>query len=130
MNQDLANRLKKISASQTLVLTHQGRKSGKSYDVVIWFMVEGDRMFLATSNANRNWVRNVIANPRVKLKAGSENFGGSLRQITDAAERDHVATLTQTKYWYVLPIILAARFLQSIGLVKDNTGAFEVSFDG
>ena len=129
MNQELANRLKKISGGQTLVLTHQGRKTGKQYDVVIWFMVEGDRMFLVTANVNRQWVRNVIANPRVKLKASGENFSGSLRRITDGAEREHAATLMQTKYWYVLPVLLAGRFLQSIGIVKDNTGAFEVNFD-
>ena len=121
-----AQRLAKIAPLQTLVLTHYGRKSGKPYDVVIWFVVEGDRMFLGTMNNNRNWVRNVIAKPKVEFKAGGENFTASVSQITDSALRDHVRNLVQSKYWYAMPIMVLGRVLQNLGIMKDNSGAFEV----
>jgi hypothetical protein len=32
---------------QTLSLTHYGRKAGKPYSVTIWFIVNGDKIYLA-----------------------------------------------------------------------------------
>ena len=129
MDARTAQRVAKISSLQTLVLTHYGRKSGKPYDVVIWFVVNGERMFLATSNKNRNWVRNVMVKPNVILKAGGETFPATLAEITDGAEREHVRGLIQSKYWYAMPIIATARVLQGLGLLKDVSSTFEVSLD-
>jgi deazaflavin-dependent oxidoreductase (nitroreductase family) len=129
MDARTAQRLEKIRSLQTLTLTHHGRKTDKPYDVVIWFVLDGERMFLATSGKNRQWVRNVIAKPNVALNAGGEIFNGTVEQITDETQRENVARLIQAKYWYVLPIILAARMLQSLGIIKDNSAAFEVKFE-
>ena len=41
MNKELAHRLTPVASASTLQLTHYGRKSGKPYEVTIWFMVEG-----------------------------------------------------------------------------------------
>lgn len=129
MDSNLAQRLNKIRSNQTLVLTHHGRKTDNPYEVVIWFAVDGDRMYLATANVNRQWVRNVMVKPQVTLKAASENFSGTVRKITDGAERERAMGLMQSKYWYALPFILIGRALQAFGLAKDNTGAFEVVLD-
>jgi deazaflavin-dependent oxidoreductase (nitroreductase family) len=129
MDARTAQRLAKISSLQTLVLTHYGRKSGKPYDVVIWFVVDGERMFLATANKNRNWVRNVLVKPHVVIKAGGETFSATLTEITDGGERERARRLVQAKYWYAMPIIVTARVLQGIGLLKDVSSGFEVKFD-
>jgi len=122
-----AERLKRIASQHTLVLTHYGRKSGKPYDVIIWFVVEGDRMFLGTANKSRNWVKNVMAKPNVVIKAGGENFIATVREITDTSMRDHVMNLVQSKYWYAAPIMMVGRMLQNFGLLAVNTGTFEVT---
>jgi len=121
-----AQRLKKIAPLHTIVLTHYGRKSGKPYDVVIWFVVEGEKMFLGTANKSRNWVRNIMVKPNVVIKAGGENFIATVNEITDASMRDHVMNLIQSKYWYAAPIMMVGRMLQSFGLLNANTGTFEV----
>ena len=126
MDPATAQRLKKIAPQHTLVLTHYGRKSGTPYDVIIWFVVEGDRMFLGTANKSRNWVKNVMAKPNVVIKAGGENFIATVREISDQAERDRVLNLVQTKYWYAAPIMMIGRMLQNFGLLRVNTGTFEV----
>ncbi len=125
----LAERLARIAGLQTLKLTHHGRKTGKPYEVVIWFMVEGDRLYLATANVNRNWVRNVRKDPKVLLRAGGETFSGEVRELTDASEREHVQGLVQQKYWYVLPLLVTARMLTMFGILTDHTGVFEVRLD-
>ncbi len=121
-----AQSLAKIAPLHTLTLTHYGRKSGRPYDVIIWFVVEGQRMYLGTANQTRNWVRNIKVKPNVIIKAGGETFDATVSQITEAAERDRVMGLVQRKYWYAAPIMMIGRMLQGFGFMKDNTGAFEV----
>jgi deazaflavin-dependent oxidoreductase (nitroreductase family) len=119
-------RLRRVGDRQTLSLTHYGRKTGRPYDVTIWYLVDGDRLYLVSANAGRNWVRNVKARPAVSLKVGDQIFNGNMRQITDQHERDMVNGLVERKYWYVMPMLRLARFLMSTGLMRDNTAAFEV----
>jgi deazaflavin-dependent oxidoreductase (nitroreductase family) len=122
------NTLKRLAHRQTLTLTHYGRKTGKPYNVTIWFMVNGDRVFLATANRNRQWVRNVQKTPRVKLTIAGETFDANARFITDRAEHDRVLALVRQKYWMFLPVMVTGRMLMSLRLIPDNTGSFEVSF--
>jgi len=119
-------RLRRVGDRQTLILTHYGRKSGRPYEVTIWYMVDGDHLYLASANADRNWVRNVKARPAISLRAGNEVFNGNVREIIDKQEREMVSGLAERKYWYAMPVMRLGRFLMSTGLIRDNTGAFEV----
>ena len=119
-------RLRKVGDRQTLSLTHYGRKSGRPYEVTIWYLVDKDGLYLVSANAARNWVRNVKARPAVGLRVGNEVFNGNVRAITDKQERDKVNSLTMSKYWYVAPMLRTGQFLMSMGMVRDNTAAFEV----
>lgn len=80
------DRLHQVAAKQTVRLTHYGRKSGKPYKVTIWFVVDGDRVYLGTANVKRQWVRNVQKTPRVGLSIGGEKFAGEARFLTDPAQ--------------------------------------------
>jgi deazaflavin-dependent oxidoreductase (nitroreductase family) len=119
-------RLRKAGDRQTLRLTHHGRKSGRPYEVTIWYLVDGDRLYLVSANADRNWVRNVKARPGVSLRIGDEVFNGNVRAITDAQERDKVNRLVERKYWYIAPMLRLGQFLMSRKILRDNTAAFEV----
>jgi len=119
-------RLKKVGDRQTLKLTHYGRKSGRPYEVTIWYLVDDDRLYLVSANANRSWVRNVKVRPAISLRVGNEIFNGDVRVITDKSERDKVNRLTERKYWYVAPMLRFGLFLMSMGMMRDNTAAFEV----
>ncbi|HLY05200.1 MAG TPA: nitroreductase family deazaflavin-dependent oxidoreductase [Rhizomicrobium sp.] len=119
-------RLRRAGDRQTLRLTHYGRKSGRPYDVTIWYLVDGDRLYLVSANADRNWVRNVKARPAISLRIGSEVFNGDVRVITDTQEREKVRGLVDRKYWYAIPVLRMAQFLTSMGIIRDNSAAFEV----
>lgn len=43
MESNVAVRLKRVAARQTVALTHNGRKTGKPHEVTIWFVVDGER---------------------------------------------------------------------------------------
>jgi deazaflavin-dependent oxidoreductase (nitroreductase family) len=122
----LADRLKKVAGRKTLRLTHYGRKSGKPYEVTIWFVVDGERVFLGTANKNRQWVKNVQKTPRVILRVGDQTFEGEARFLSNSAERDRVLAMVRRKYWMFLPILGLGALLYKLRVLPNNTGAFEV----
>lgn len=122
MATSLAQRLARIASASTLQLTHYGRKSGKPYEVTIWFMVEGETIYLATASVQRQWVRNVKARPDVSLSVRGETFSGTATRLTDENDRAHVTELVKQKYWYVRPLLWIAELF---GLDQGG-GAFRV----
>ena len=75
MDSNTAARLRRVSGKHTLTLTHYGRKTGQPHQVTIWFVFDGQHMYLATANVNRQWVKNVI-----KTRFGGE---GSISRIAE-----------------------------------------------
>jgi len=126
MDADALARLKRLAGRSTLILTHYGRKSGKPYEVKIWFVVEGNRAFIGTANVQRQWVQNVQKNPRIKLSVGGEEFEAEARFLVDPAERDRALAAMGRKYWMYSPIFILGKMLTAIGLMRNTTGAFEV----
>jgi deazaflavin-dependent oxidoreductase (nitroreductase family) len=113
-----------------VTLTHYGRKIGKPYEVTIWFVVDGDRVYIGTANVNRQWVRNVQKTPQVRLSIGGETFDGNARFLTDRAEHERAMAAIRRKYWMFRPLIAFGRILTAIEVMRDTTGAFEVTLAG
>ena len=118
----IATRLASVANRSTLRLTHYGRKTGKPYEVTIWFLVEADTMYLVTADVRRQWTRNVQVKRHVLLRVNGEKFDGEVQRLSKDAEFKHVDELLVKKYWYVRPLLWAADLL---GLSK-NRGAFRV----
>ena len=124
---DALTRLKQIAGRQTLTLTHYGRKTGKPHEVTIWFVVEGDKVYLGTANVNRQWVRNVQKTSQIRLSIGRETFEGTARFLTDRAEHQRAMAAIRRKYWMYRPFIALGRILTHLGVMRDTTGSFEVT---
>ena len=89
-------RLRRVAEKQTTRLTHYGRKTGKAYEVTIWFVLDGDKLYIGTANLNPQWVRNVRKTSQVKLSIGGENFAGTARFLSDRAENERaMAAITR-----------------------------------
>lgn len=130
MTETLETRLQRIARAQSLVLTHLGRKSGKPHQVRIWFVVDGDKIFIGTANIDRHWVRNVQKTPQVKLEIRKEMFEGNARFLTDAIELDHAMSRMRAKYWPFYPILKLGDLLIRTRIIRMQNGAFEVSLRG
>jgi hypothetical protein len=95
--------------------------------VTIWFVADGDVVWLASADGRRQWVRNVRARPDVALEIGDERFTGRVEPLADdelATAVDHVAR----KYWFVAPIVWINRLLGGSGLGPVGT-AMRVRLD-
>jgi len=123
MDSNLATRLNRVAAQWTLTLTHYGRKSGKPYNVKIWFVVASDKVYIGTVDANHQWVRNVQKTSRVRLSIGGEMFDGVARFLTDPAEHAHAMALLRRMYWLFRPVFALGWILTRM---HNMTGSFEV----
>ena len=130
MELNTLTRLKPVAARQTLTLTHYGRKSGKPYNVTIWFALDEEKFYIGTANVSRQWVRNVQKTPQIKLAIGGESFDGTARFLADRAEHAHAMAAIRRKYWMYRPLMAVGRILTAIGIVRDKTGSFEVNLAG
>ena len=120
-------RLRRVAGKPTTRLTHYGRKTGKSYEVTIWFVLDDDRLYIGTANAKRQWVQNVRKTPNIKLTIGNEHFWGTARFLNDRSEHELAMAAIRRKYWIFRPIIEVGRILAAIGFMRDNTGSFEIT---
>ena len=127
MEPNILTRLKRVAGKQTTILTHYGRKTGKPHEVTIWFVLDDDKLYLGTANVNRQWVRNVQKTPKIRLSIGGETFEGNARFLADRAEHERAMAAIRQKYWMFRPLIALGRFLAAMGLMRDNTGSFEVT---
>lgn len=76
-------RLARVARRPRCRLTHYGRKTGHPHEVTIWFLVDGDVVYLVTADRRRQWMRNVLARPGIELRAGGETFRGEAEPVTE-----------------------------------------------
>jgi deazaflavin-dependent oxidoreductase (nitroreductase family) len=84
-------------------LVTTGRRSGQPRDIRIWFAADGDTLFLLAGDRERaHWVRNLQAEPIVRVDIGGHVFRGRGRVIDGGADdplaRDTVAAKYGTKW--------------------------------
>ena len=118
--ESLKQRLDTVTDRSTLRLSTIGRKTGKRHTVTVWFFVDGETVYLVTSNMKRDWPRNVMKNGHVELNVADEVLKGRAKRITDAKRLAHVKTLLAKKYW--------AAWLAWFGMGPE--GAFVVTISG
>jgi deazaflavin-dependent oxidoreductase (nitroreductase family) len=117
-NQALATRLARVARTRTTTVTHYGRATGKPYQVKIWFTVDGDHINLQTMDMRRQWIRNVLANPKISLRIGDEVLEGEATKVSDPNQMKRVVELMKRKYPISLPYLW---------IKKQPDGAFKVS---
>jgi deazaflavin-dependent oxidoreductase (nitroreductase family) len=105
----LRDRLARVARASRCRLTHVGRKTGQRHEVTIWFLVDGDLVYLVTADRRRHWVRNVLAWPGVALRIGGETFHGDAKPVTEADEITRVIELLKRKYWLARPYLWLKR---------------------
>ena len=76
-------RLRRVAGKETTRLTHYGRKTGEPHEVMIWFVLDRNKLYIGTANINRQWVRNVQKMSKIRLSIAGESFDGTARFLTD-----------------------------------------------
>ena len=83
--QDKKEKLKKeLARNEEIELTVIGRKTGRKSSRPVWFVVEGDRLYLLpVTGSDSEWFKNVLKNPRITI-----SVRGQEGEFTAEAVRD------------------------------------------
>jgi deazaflavin-dependent oxidoreductase (nitroreductase family) len=80
-------------------LVTTGRATGQPREIRIWFAAVGDRLFiLAGDREQAHWVRNIVANPVVRVRLGRRTFEGRGRPIEGQADDPVAREAIAAKY--------------------------------
>jgi deazaflavin-dependent oxidoreductase (nitroreductase family) len=93
------------SDAQVLYLTTTGRKTGLPREIEIWFVASGQKYYiLAEFGLRAQWVRNLLRDPRVRVRIGSRSAperaatARVLNRERDAGEWQTIQRLSREKY--------------------------------
>ncbi len=92
---DLKNRLSRASE---IAITVIGRKSGRAISIPIWFVFDDKLHLLPVHGSDTQWYRNVLRNPKIRIKTGGMEAEVKAVSITDAAQVAAVVEKFRKKY--------------------------------
>ena len=89
-----------LDAEQFCYLETIGRVSGRPHTVELWYAAAGRTLYLLAGGGDRaDWVRNLRARPRVRVRVGAVTFGATAEEVVDPAEGARARELLAAKYY-------------------------------
>ena len=80
------NDLASVAIEKFIHLTTNGRKSGKSHTVELWFAANGHRVYLSHEGEETDWMKNIKKNKEVKFEIGGKEFIGEAHLLKGQTE--------------------------------------------
>jgi deazaflavin-dependent oxidoreductase (nitroreductase family) len=100
-----ANRVKRNELKDRLPRYRQiklsvvGRKSGKTISMPVWFVLEGNKLYLLpVSGSETQWYKNVLQNPSIRVDARGTEAEIQAQPVTDAKMVESVIEKFRQKY--------------------------------
>jgi len=95
-NDDLKDRL---SRSREINITVTGRKSGRPISIPVWFVLEGNKLYLLpVQGSDTQWYKNALKNPTIQIESGGEKAEWKVTPVTDPKQVASVAEKFRAKY--------------------------------
>jgi deazaflavin-dependent oxidoreductase (nitroreductase family) len=89
----------RLARYRRIKITMIGRKSGKTISIPVWFVLEGDKLFLLPmQGSDTQWYKNVLKNPHIRIDARGAEAELKAEPITDSAAVKSVIEKFREKY--------------------------------
>jgi deazaflavin-dependent oxidoreductase (nitroreductase family) len=89
----------RLSRYREINISVTGRKSGRTISIPVWFVLEGDRLYLLpVQGSDTQWYKNVLSNPRIAIDARGAEAELQVVTITDAKRVLSVVEKFRAKY--------------------------------
>jgi deazaflavin-dependent oxidoreductase (nitroreductase family) len=89
----------RLSRSREINITVTGRKSGRSISIPVWFVLEGDTLYLLpVQGSDTQWYKNVLKNPSIRIEAGGTEAEVRAVPVKDATQVKSVVEKFRDKY--------------------------------
>jgi deazaflavin-dependent oxidoreductase (nitroreductase family) len=88
-----------LNTAEELQLTTVGRKSGRFTTRPVWFVQDGQTLYLLpVKGSDTEWYKNVLKSKTVRLAADGATWTAQVIPITDAPTVAHVVERFRSKY--------------------------------
>jgi hypothetical protein len=90
----------RLNRAQEITLSVKGRKSGKDILRPVWFVHEGNTVYLLPNyGSDTNWFKNLLVNPSLKISvSGVEEISARGKPITDSNRVNDIFGKFDSKY--------------------------------
>jgi deazaflavin-dependent oxidoreductase (nitroreductase family) len=76
-----------------------GRKSGRRISNPVWFVHEGEKLYLVpVKGSDSDWYKNILKTPTMRLNAGGKEWSAEVKPITDKAAVHAIVEKFRDKY--------------------------------
>jgi len=73
----------RLARYRQITISVTGRKSGKTISIPVWFVLEGNRLYLLpVSGSDTQWFKNVVKDPRIGIAARDEQGEFRVKPLT------------------------------------------------
>lgn len=97
----MSSELNTFASEDYCYLTTTGRVSGKPHEIEIWFGLQGSSLYLLSGGGHSSdWVKNLLAQPAVRVRLGKQTYDAIGRVVEDADEQTLARGLLAAKYYH------------------------------
>jgi hypothetical protein len=90
---------RRLDRANEITLSVKGRKSGKDIPRPVWFVNEGNTLYLLpVQGSDTNWYKNLLVDPTLKISVNGVEISERGRQITDSKRVDNIVSKYKSKY--------------------------------
>jgi deazaflavin-dependent oxidoreductase (nitroreductase family) len=89
----------RLARGREITITVVGRKSGRKISNPVWFVAEGDTLYLLpVQGSDTQWYKNVLNNPVIQVEARGAQTELSVVPVTNASRVSSVVEKFREKY--------------------------------
>ena len=89
----------RLNRAYEIRLSVKGRKSGRDIPRPIWFVHEGNTLYLLpVQGSDTNWYKNFLVDPALKISVNGIEIPARGKPITDSSRVDDVVRKFKSKY--------------------------------
>ena len=94
-----ADLYQKLNRVYEITLSVKGRKSGTDIARLVWFVHEGNTLYLLpVQGSNTNWYKNLLVGPTLKISVNGVEVPAGGEPITDSNRVDDIVRKFKSKY--------------------------------
>ena len=89
----------KLDRAYEITLSVKGRKSGRDIPRPVWFVSEGNTVYLLpVQGSDTNWYKNILIDPTLKISINNEEISVRGKPITDSSGINDIVSKFKSKY--------------------------------
>ena len=88
-----------LKNTDEIEITVTGQKSGRRISNPVWFVQEGEELYLLpVKGSDSDWYKNILKTPRIRLKAAGKGWSAEVKPVTDKVKVRDIVEKFRDKY--------------------------------